>query len=182
MTGKAKHPHNTKRPAPQRVLDAIEVYERTGKIDQLREALSFRQRRYAEEFVVDFNKAQAALRAGYAAKDIDKQAYIVSHHKGVMKYIDHLSATKASKIVSVNPDYVLREITEVISKPGVRDGDKLRALELLARHLGMFIERTEITGKDGEAIRIEQQKVKEEADDFINTIKRMANKKDIELV
>lgn len=34
--------------------------------------------------------------------------------------------------------------------------DKNSALEKLAKHLGMFIDRTEITGKDGAAIQIEE--------------------------
>lgn len=37
----------------------------------------------------------------------------------------------------------------------VRMADKLKALELLGKHLGMFVDRKEITGKDGGPIQLE---------------------------
>lgn len=177
----AKHPHDSSRPAPERVLKAIEVYERTGKIDQLKEALTIRQRRFAEEYVIDFKSREAAIRAGYSLTDIDKQAYIVKNHKGVSKYIEYLSESKASKIVSVTPEYLIQQLTAVMNKEGIKDSDKIRSIELLMKHKGMFIDKTEITGRDGEAIRIEQQRVQEEAEDFADTIRRMARKKEVTL-
>lgn len=183
-TGKAKHPHNSRRPESKAVMAALEADDMVA----LELALSPRQKAFAYEYVVDFNSTAAAVRAGYATANAAQQGYLLLRHKGVRRLIDHLSASKEAKMVSINPDYVVQQITAVIHKEGVRDGDKLRALELLARHLGMFIERTEISGKDGEAIRIEQQKTKEEADDFINTIRRMAakanpgDKTDVELL
>jgi phage terminase small subunit len=45
------------------------------------------------------------------------------------------------------------EISETTSKDGgsikIKTHDKVRALELLGKHLGTFIERHELTGKDG---------------------------------
>ena len=37
----------------------------------------------------------------------------------------------------------------------VRLADKVRALELLGKHLGMFVERREVTGRDGGPIQLE---------------------------
>ena len=37
----------------------------------------------------------------------------------------------------------------------VRLADKVRALELLGKHLGMFVDRKEVTGKDGGPIQLE---------------------------
>jgi hypothetical protein len=58
----------------------------------------------------------------------------------------------------------------------------LRASELLAKHLGMFIDRQEISGPGGAEIEIKQQKIKEKADDFINLIDRAAKKVDLKSV
>lgn len=173
MSGKAKHPHNPSRPEPKAVLDAIE----RDDIEALRLALTPRQRQFAEEYVIDFNAKAAAIRAGYSTKHPDQQAHILLKHKGIAYLIDHLQGSKEAAIVSVDPDYVIQKITSIVNKENARDGDKLRGLELLARHLGMFIERQEITGKDGEAIRIEQQKIQGEAEDFINSLRRVADKK-----
>lgn len=157
-TGKARHPHNAERPIPAAVRRAIENED----IPSLLKALSVRQKRFAEEYVIDFNGAAAAVRAGYATTYSDRQAHILLRHEGVAKYIDHLTQSKRVKIMQVDPDYIIQEITSIIGKNDAKDSDKLRGLELLARHLGMFIDRQEITGKDGEAIQIHQQKVNEE--------------------
>lgn len=175
-TGSARHPHDSTRPVSAAVKLAVEIFREEGDIEPLRRALSPRQRRFAEEYVVDFNGTQAALRAGYASKYADRQASILMKHDGVIAFIDYLSASKEAKIISVTPDYVLAEVTRIISKEGAKDGDKLRGLELLARHLGMLRDRTEISGPDGGAIEIEK-KTKEAADDFINRLKVLQDKK-----
>jgi len=58
-----------------------------------------------------------------------------------------------------NATRAIKSITEKISKDGVQLVFKLHgktpALELLARHLGMLIERHELTGEEGGPIQIE---------------------------
>ncbi|MEW6045000.1 MAG: terminase small subunit [Bacillota bacterium] len=54
---------------------------------------------------------------------------------------------------------VLSEVSQIVSKNGgsqrVKLHDKLKALELLGKHLGMFVDRQEITGPNGGPLRIE---------------------------
>lgn len=172
-TGKAKHPHNSKRPENAAVRKALAKND----TEALKISLTPRQRAFAHEYVVDFNGTAAAIRAGYATTYADRQAHVLITHKGVAAYIDHLTKSKEAKVMAVNPDILLQKLSEIMSKEDARDGDKIRAIELYMKHLGMFIDRTEITGKDGEAIRIEQQKIAEEADGFLNTVRRIADKK-----
>jgi phage terminase small subunit len=179
--GKAKHPHDSSRPSPVAVRRALVK----GDMNALIKALSVRQKRFAEEYIIDFNGSAAVIRAGYSPNYSDRQAHLLLHHDGVAAYIDHLTRSKESKIVSVNPDYVIQQVTAIIGKDGAKDSDRLRGLELLARHLGMFIERTELTGKDGGPI--EMQKVEEEAQSFVSILdglRRRANedKKDVTIV
>lgn len=167
----ANHPHDHTRPEPKSVIDAVEAND----IERLREVLTVRQLRFAEEYSVDFDGKAAAIRAGYATKWADRQAHLLLRHKGVAKYIDHLTQSKEAKIVSVNPDYIIQQVTAIIGKPGAKDSDRLRGLELLARHLGMFIERTELTGKDGGPLEIEQ-KAQEDAQSFTNLLRQMRDR------
>lgn len=181
--GKAKHPHDASRPEPKAVLDALEA----GDMEALETALSVRQRRFAEEYVIDFNGTAACIRAGYAPTYADRQAHVLLKHKGVSAYIDHLTRSKEAKIVSINPDYLIQKTVAIINKESVKDADALRGIEMLARHLGMFVDRTEITGKDGGAIAIEQQKVAEEAQSFTQQLEALRkraveDKKDVTLV
>jgi phage terminase small subunit len=169
--GKAKHPANPDRPESPAVKKALAAMD----MDALADALTLRQRRFCEEYRIDFNGTAAAIRAGYAPTYADRQASQLLGNKGVSTYIEYLVASKAAQIMSVNPDYVVQGIVGVLSKDNARDGDKLRGYELLARILGMFIDKQEITGQDGGAIELEQR-VQEEASDFTNMLKAMTKK------
>jgi hypothetical protein len=130
--GKAKHPHNSKRPEPARIRKALEAQD----IQAVIAGLTTRQRHFAEEYVVDFNGMAAAIRAGYSPQWADRQAHVLTKHEGIKAYIDHLSKSKEAKIVSIDPDYLIQKVHEIIMKENARDGDVLRALELLMKHKG----------------------------------------------
>lgn len=170
--GKAKHPHNAERPESPAVKKALKDMD----MEALKIALSPRQRRFCDEYTVDFNGAAAAVRAGYSTKYPDRQAHILLKNLGVAAYIDYLTASKAAKIMSINPDYVIQGITKIVGKENVRDGDALRGYELLARILGMFIDRQELTGKDGGAIEIEQRRIEEETASLTKMLEAMRKK------
>jgi phage terminase small subunit len=168
--GKANYPHNPKRPEPKSVLDAIQ----NNDIEALTRALSVRQKRFAEEYVFDFDGKAAAIRAGYAKQFAGRQAYILLKHRGVAFYIDHLSKNKDTNITVIDPEYIVQRIIKTIDKAEdiVNLTAVLRGLELLARHKGMLTDKQEITGKDGGAIEIENRKrAEEEAQDFTDLIK-----------
>lgn len=140
-----------------------------GDIQKVIDNLTPRQRRFAEEYMVDFNGSAAAIRAGYKTKYPNKVGSELLDHPGVRAAIDKITLERASKSV-IKPEYVVRKIAKTIEKAEA-DGNHnavLRGCELLARHLGMFIERTEISGPNGEAIKYEQ--VREAADAFTSAI------------
>ena len=168
--GKAIIPHNAKRPLPAGIKKALDNKDIEGVISKL----TLRMRHFAEEYIIDFKGGAAAVRAGYSPRNADQQAYTLMNHAGILAYIEHLSKSKANKIMSVSPDYVLSEVTRIISAIGTKDGDKLRGLELLARHLGMFVDRTEITGKDGGPIA--HQETLDAANDFTSRITRLSTR------
>jgi hypothetical protein len=91
------------------------------------------------------------------------------NHPGVKIALEMATAKRASESV-IKPEYVLNKIKRTI-EAAERDGKDaivLKGCELLARHLGMFIERREISGPDGDPIKYEQ--VREAADAFTSAI------------
>lgn len=172
-TGKAKYPANPDRPESPRVKKALENMD----MEALRKAFTPRQRRFCDEYVVDYNGTAAAIRAGYSTKYPDRIANQLQQNQGIATYIDFLTASHASKIMSVDPDWVIQGITKIILKENGRDGDKLRGFELIAKILGMLKERTEISGPDGGAIEM-KQRIEEEAAGFTALVKAMAKKKE----
>ena len=139
----------------------------------LLEHLTDYQRNFVTEFMKDLDGARAVLAAGYVTNNAKQMAWQLMRQPKVKLCIELLQLKRAQKS-TVTKDYVLQEVVKVINdcKTKTEDGQEvyidknaaLRGLETLARHLGMFIERTEITGKDGEAIRYE--KIEEDARDF----------------
>jgi phage terminase small subunit len=147
-----------------------------GDLQEVINSLNDRQRDFCEEYLVDLNATQAVLRAGYNTKYPNRIAFQLMENPAIRIAIDGLRAAR-TKNSDVTKDFVLRGIQKAIrlAEEAGNLNALLRGHELLARHLGMFVERTEISGPDGEAIRMEQ-KVKEDVADFTSAISRLVKR------
>lgn len=142
--------------------------------------LTAKQQRFVEEYLVDLNATQAAIRAGYSKNGAEVQGHRLLTNANVRASVDEARA-KVSKRIEVDQDYVLETILGTVerckqAKPVLdRRGDPvlvdtpdgsivpayqfdaksvLRGAELLGKHLGMFKERVEHSGPDGAPIEI----------------------------
>lgn len=171
--------------------------------------LTPKQQRFADEYIVDLNGKQAAIRAGYSEKTAEAQASRLLSNAKVQHYIQKRKQDRVER-TEITQDMVLYELASIafsnaadyakvvekeatiqtdegeeiqlfdkdgnpvmyrtvepvltseltekqkralsVIKKG-RDGfeikpyDKLRALELLGKHIGMFQDRVEVTGE-----------------------------------
>lgn len=147
----------------------------SGSIQAVIDSLSERQRRFCEEYLRDLNATQAVTRCGYNTKYPNRVAFQLMENPAIRIAIDGLRAERSSQ-TDVTKDFVLRKIVRTLEQ-AEQDGNHnatLRAAELLARHLGMFVERTEISGPDGEAI--EYKKIEEDVADFTRSIASIAKR------
>lgn len=154
-----------------RSLKAIE----TGDINQVIASLSPRQQMFVEEYCKDYNATKAAERAGYKGSNLPVVGFQLTENRAIQMAVE-AHKQKRPGYSDVTKDYVLRKIMKTIEN-AEEDGQHqavLRGAELLARHLGMFVERTEISGPDGEAIKYE--KTVEDAADFTSAIARLAKR------
>ncbi|MBQ9741304.1 MAG: terminase small subunit [Kiritimatiellae bacterium] len=167
-----------------------------------------RRRQFCEEYLIDLNATQAAIRAGYAERYASTNAHKLLQITAIKEKIDELMAERAKR-TEITQDRVLKELAIIafsnaadyaaviereafmevdghqvklldddgnpimyrtvepvltdsltdeqkralsVIKKG-RDGfevkpyDKVRALELLGKHLGMFQDKVEVTGE-----------------------------------
>lgn len=107
--------------------------------------LSNRQRAFVTEYVIDFNATQAAVRAGYSVATAKQQGSRLLAHSKVKVAVSEALARRAAD-AGVKADEILRELKVIaFSEPSekYRAGDKLKALELLGRHLKMFTDKVE---------------------------------------
>lgn len=148
-------------------------------------ALTKKQKRFCEEYLIDLNATQAAIRAGYSPEsarqsgaDNMKNPYIRARIEKAMADRSRRTGVNADRVVMelakiafVNAadvidaeDATLKEdataedlaaVQSVKVKSFGEDGvereiklaDKIKALELLGRHLGMFNDRLRLDAK-----------------------------------
>lgn len=161
--------------------------------------LTPKQERFAQEYVVDLNATQAAIRAGYSEDTAKQQGSRLLTNVDVQTHVEHIRAAQIKR-TGIDADTVLfellriarsdlggafddngnllpiREIPEDVRRAmaGVEtfeefDGqgaqrvkvgetrkvkfwDKTRALELLAKHLGLLVDKVDHTS-GGQPVR-----------------------------
>ena len=143
-----------------------------------------KQNRFVEEYLIDLNATQAAIRAGYSVRTADQQASRMLTNVKVQEAIAKAMAER-SKRTGVNQDRIVLElaklafvnITDIVDKKGeikdkataddlsciesikykhsdtdsgssvereVKIGSKIKALELLGKHLGMWTDNIDV--------------------------------------
>jgi phage terminase small subunit len=132
-----------------------------------------RQERFVEEYLLDVNAKQAAIRAGYSPKTAEVQGSRLLSNAKVKRAIAARMAER-SKRTEVTSDYVLSKIQGTIERCSQaepvldRKGEPvmtqtpegelapaytfnaagvLKGCELLGRHLGMFTDKLEVEDK-----------------------------------
>ena len=118
------------------------------------------QEAFAREYVIDNNAKAAAIRAGYAPKSVDTYGHRLLKLPAVKALIDKQREKIDSRII-----LTATETLERISAEAMNEGNnaivRLRALELLAKHHGLLVERHEI-GKPGEFAKMTDAEVDSE--------------------
>ena len=132
--------------------------------------LTPKQQCFAEEYIKDLNASAAAKRAGYSTKRSDQTgSRLLSYGKvsiAVMK-----AKHEREQRTGVNPDHVIGILTREATGIGkdTTSSARIRAAELLGKHLGMFEDRHRIDatvkGTASPIINIIFQDEKEAEDD-----------------
>ena len=121
--------------------------------------ITAKQRRFCEEYLIDLNATQAAIRAGYSART----AKAIASENLTKPYIAaEIAAAFAarSERTEVTQDRVIEELALIAFAPGINErlkqlrlSDQLAALDKLAKHLGMFTEHHHYTGEVTTSVR-----------------------------
>ncbi len=115
--------------------------------------LTDKQQRFVKEYLVDLNATQAAIRAGYSKKTADQQASRLLTNVKVAEAVAKGAALIAER-TELTQDRVVRGLLKEAEATGegTSHGARVSAWGILAKHLGMMIERHEHTGPGGEAL------------------------------
>lgn len=132
--------------------------------------LTAKQEAFCDEYMIDLNATRAAIRAGYSEDSAKQIASENLSKPDVAERIIELKAERSSR-TEITSDYVLSNLKEVAErcmvtvpvmeydhdeKKMVKTGEYKfehsganKSLELLGKHLGIFVERKEISGPNG---------------------------------
>jgi phage terminase small subunit len=105
-------------------------------------ALTPKQQRFVDEYLKDLNAAAAARRAGYSSKNARK----IGHQLlGKTRLSEAIVAAKAERArrCKLSATWVIRRLRKEATAKGSPSA-RVRALELLGKHLGMFPDRHDV--------------------------------------
>jgi phage terminase small subunit len=113
--------------------------------------LTAKQRAFVTEYMKDRNATQAALRAGYSKKAAGSVGSNLLKHPVVAKMIaDQEEANQVDALITV--DKIVHRLNKIACDEHEKTSDRIRADELLGKHLGMFTERVEMKGQIDTAV------------------------------
>ena len=137
----------------------------------VKKKLTLKQKKFTSEYIKTGNATKSAIKAGYSKKtahsigsenlkkpeiqaDIQSEAeklgidakYVLSGFKEIAEFNKKTYSRKVSKIVGEGDDAVMEVIEEIKM---IDASASLKAHEMLGKHLSLFTEKLELTGKNG---------------------------------
>lgn len=114
------------------------------------DGLTIKERRFVEEYPVDWNGTQAAIRAGYSPKSAKDTAYELIRKPKIVDALTALMA-KQSERTEISRKWVLAKLVDVHTKAEGMEGlgaldRRLKALELIGRHVDVAAWRMGLGG------------------------------------
>ena len=108
-------------------------------------ALTEQQQLFCREYLADRNATAACIRAGYSKRSAPCTSSRIMARSEIKAYIAELDSTIKSKHI-LSATETLERISDEAENMKNAPKDRLKALELLAKHHGLLVERHEVGG------------------------------------
>lgn len=110
--------------------------------------LTQKQKRFVDEYLIDLNATQAAIRAGYSEKSAARIAVELLNKTQVSEFLQKALKQRAER-TEITQDRVLCELANIAFCKVEDSADstlkyKLKALELLGKHLAIFDQHQDV--------------------------------------
>lgn len=125
-------------------------------------ALTLKQERFVEEYLVDLNATAAAIRAGYKETTAAQQGHNLLQKPAIEAAIQAAQAAREER-TKITGDQVVSELAKIAFAKAddyyndygleLKTSDKTKALELLGKHFGTFTEKISIATIDPETVK-----------------------------
>lgn len=129
-------------------------------------ALNEKQQRFCDEYLIDLNATQAAIRSGYSKKTAKEQGSRLLSNVNIRTYIDERMREKEKELIA-DQDEVLKYLTSVLRGEGYEEmvvvegcgegvsrattvtrdicpKDRLKAAEMLGKRYNLFSDKMKV--------------------------------------
>ena len=129
------------------------------KITKVKRELTPKQERFIDEYMIDLNATQAAIRAGYSIKTASEQGCVLLKNPKVLARVEERKANLSIK-TKLTQEWVLEQLNLIVQKSSMEEEVQKwdyenkcmtgtgrfiydskganKALELIGKHLGMY--------------------------------------------
>jgi phage terminase small subunit len=98
--------------------------------------LTPKQKKFCEEYLIDCNGTQAAIRAGYSEKTAKEQATRLLTKVYVKDYIESKQKKTFDKF-EITKEQIVKMVFDIANSKGERTNDRLKAFEIVNKMLGL---------------------------------------------
>ena len=98
--------------------------------------LTDKQRKFCDEYLVDLNATQAAIRVGYSEKTASEQSSRLLSNVKIQNYIQN-KQKKTSDKLEITKEQILQMVFDIAKSKGERTNDRLKAFEIVNKMLGL---------------------------------------------
>ena len=112
--------------------------------------LTPKQQRFVDEYLIDLNATQAAIRAGYSLKTAEQQGFQLLKKTSVSEAIEQSQQERQKRTLVTQDDVIRGLLTEAEWQgEGSSHSARVSAWAHLGKHLNMFTDKIDHTSSDG---------------------------------
>lgn len=112
--------------------------------------LTAKQQRFVDEYLIDLNATQAAIRAGYSEKTARSQGQRLLTNVDIARVIKKAQSAISERNLVTQDDVIRGLLTEAEwMGEGSSHSARVQAWSQLGKHLGMFTDKVDHTSSDG---------------------------------
>ena len=110
--------------------------------------LTPKQRKFCNEYMLDLNATQAAIRAGYSKRTAMEQGYQLLQKTSVQEYLSKLKQKVEDKY-NITQDSLIREITsdQELARNLKQTATAMKGSELKGKLAGLLTDKVVVSGK-----------------------------------
>lgn len=116
--------------------------------------MTIKQKRFVEEYLIDLNATQAAIRAGYSEKTAYSAGQRMLKNVEVRSYIEERQKQARNKRI-MTAEKRMERLSDIAMNHDVKPSDVVKAIDVLNKMTGEYVSKVEISEVDKEKSKLD---------------------------